>query len=294
MKRNIKGVLQISIGMSQKIILPSTSDDGVYTPSDGYEYTIGPQQSLPNEANAIPTPSRIYSNSLMYRKQEVSLSAMAFLFQEMISTIHRASSSAKDFETRLNGYGYGIGSRLVELLNLRNSLPPNYPKSSTILSNSSSTSVNESRGSTGTGTGTSSSASDHAHHYHEDPSESLAAVINNMRPRDLKILDILQFVHGTMWTYLFGRVSDDLVKSSERDNEYMIVDNLPMLTQFIPAGRSCDYFTCGIIQGFLDSAEFPCHVSAHSMPQGEFDQRTVYLIQFDRHVLERDTLRFGS
>ncbi|CAR27002.1 ZYRO0C06534p [Zygosaccharomyces rouxii] len=280
--------------MSQKIILPSTSDDGIYTPSDGYEYTIGPKQSLPNEANATPTPSRIYSDSLMHRKQEVSLSAMAFLFQEMIATIHRASSSAQDFETRLNGYGYGIGTRLVELLNLRNSVPPNYSKSSTsnFLSNSSSASINESHGSSGTGTGTISSASDHTH-YHENGTESLAAVINNMRPRDLKILDILQFVHGTMWTYLFGHASDDLVKSSERDNEYMIVDNLPMLTQFIPAGRSCDYFTCGIIQGFLDSAEFPCRVSAHSMPQGELDQRTVYLIQFDRHVLERDNLRFG-
>lgn len=282
--------------MSQRIILPSTSDNSVYDQSDGYEYTIGPKQSLPNEANATPIPSRLYSESLMYRKNEVSLSAMTFLFQEMITTIHKASSSASDFEKKMNEYGYGIGSRLVELLNLRNSVPANYSKSSTsnFLSNSSNVSINESHGSGGTGTGTSSSASDHTHHHHEHGTESLAAVINNMRPRDLKILDILQFIHGTVWTYLFGHTSDDLVKSSERDNEYMIVDNLPMLTQFIPAGRSCDYFTCGIIQGFLNSAEFLCRVSAHSMPQDEFDQRTVYLIQFDKHVLERDGLRFGS
>ena len=105
---------------------------------------------------------------------------------------------------------------------------------------------------------------------------------------------MLQFVHGTVWSYLFGHVSDDLVKSSERDNEYMIVDNRPVLTQFIPGGVSCDYFVCGIIQGFLNTAEFPCKVSAHCMPQNGFDRRVVYLIQFDKHVLEREGLRFGQ
>ncbi|AQZ11544.1 TRS31 (YDR472W) [Zygosaccharomyces parabailii] len=279
--------------MSQRIILPSTSDDRVYTPSDGYEYTIGPKQSLPNEASSALIPSRIYSESLVFRKQEVSLSAMAFLFQEMVAMIHKSSGTAKEFEIKLNGYGYGIGTRLVELLNFRNSMPPNYSKSSTFLSNPANVSNNEASSTGGTGTGTSSTVSDHTYYHHENGNESLAAIINNMRPRDLKILDILQFIHGSMWSYLFGHVSDDLVKSSERDNEYMIVDNLPMLTQFIPAGRSCDYFTCGIIQGFLNSAEFPCHVSAHSMPQDGYDQRTVYLIQFDKHVLERDSLRFG-
>lgn len=92
----------------------------------------------------------------------------------------------------------------------------------------------------------------------------------------------------------FNHVSDDLVKSSERDNEYMIVDNFPTLTQFIPGENvSCEYFVCGIIKGFLFNAGFPCGVTAHRMPQGGHSQRTVYLIQFDRQVLDREGLRFG-
>ena len=143
--------------------------------------------------------------------------------------------------------------------------------------------------------------------------ESLAHFIVRMKRRDLKILDILQFVHSTLWSYLFNHVSDDLVKSSERSNEYMIIDNYPPLTQFIGsvAGSSsggssngsgsttgldtnvsCDYFVCGIIRGFLSNAGFPCSVTAHSMPLDSFERRLVYLIQFDSQVLEREGLRF--
>lgn len=285
--------------MSQRIILPSTSDERVFSTSDGYEYTIGPKQSLPNEASAAPVPSRLYSESLMFRKQEVSLSAMAFLFQGMIGYTHSNSKSTSEFESRLNDYGYGIGSRLLELLNLRASIPATANSRGTNFlstTTSSAAGVGDTNGSTtsGSGVGGSSVVSDHIYHNHENGAESLASLINNTRSRDLKIIDMLQFVHGTVWSYLFGHVSDDLVKSSERDNEYMIVDNFPMLTQFIPGGISCDYFVCGIIQGFLNTAEFPCRVSAHSMPQDGFDQRVVYLIQFDKHVLEREGLRFAQ
>lgn len=281
--------------MSQRIILPSTSDERAYSVSDGYEYTIGPKQSLPSEASAAPIPSRLYSESLMFRKQEVSLSAMAFLFQEMIAQIHKCSKTASEFESKLNDHGYGIGAKLLELLNLRASVTATaYSRGTNFLSGTSSNTAETSGTVSGvTGTGSSSAASDHIYYNHENGSESLAALISSMRSRDLKILDILQFIHGTVWSYLFGHVSDDLVKSSERDNEYMIVDNLPTLTQFIPGGISCDYYICGIIQGFLNSAEFPCRVSPHSMPQNGFDQRVVYLIQFDKHVLEREGLRFG-
>ena len=117
-----------------------------------------------------------------------------------------------------------------------------------------------------------------------------------MRRRDLKILDILQFIHGTLWSYLFHHVSDDLVKSSERNNEYMIVDNEPQLTQFIPQSskflNSCHFFVCGMIQGFLLNGGFPCSVSPHLMPVDGFDERVIYLIKFDEQVLERESLRF--
>lgn len=281
--------------MSQRIILPSNPDEHVLSHRDGYDYTIGPKQSLPNEASAAPIPSRLYSESLMFRKHEVSLSAMAFLFQSMISHIHSTSKTTADFESRLNSHGFGIGSKLLELLNLRASIPATaHSRSSNFLSTtaSSNTSLDTSGANNSTTAVNSSGSADSGAHNHENGVESLASLINNTRSRDLKIIDMLQFVHGTVWSYLFGHVSDDLVKSSERDNEYMIVDNQPVLTQFIPGGVSCDYFVCGIIQGFLNTAKFPCRVSAHCMPEGGFDRRVVYLIQFDKQVLEREGLRF--
>lgn len=275
--------------MSQRIILPSNPDGRILTNRDGYDYTIGPKQSLPNEASAALVPSRMYSESLVFKKHEVSLSAMAFLFQSMISHIHSSSKSTAEFESRLSSHGFGIGSKLLELLNLRASVPATaHSRSSNFLSTS-----NSAADTTGpTNAANAASSPDLGTRTHENSGESLASLINSTRSRDLKIIDMLQFVHGTVWSYLFGHVSDDLVKSSERDNEYMIVDNGPVLTQFVSGGVSCDYFVCGIIQGFLNTAKFPCRVSAHCMPQDGFDRRVVYLIQFDKQVLEREGLRF--
>ncbi|QLL30808.1 hypothetical protein HG536_0A06230 [Torulaspora globosa] len=282
--------------MSQRIILPSNPDGRVLANRDGYDYTIGPKQSLPNEASAALVPSRMYSESLIFRKHEVSLSAMAFLFQSMIVHVHSSSKTTAEFESRLSSYGFGIGSKLLELLNLRASIPATaYSRSSNFLSTAASTSNSavDTAGSSNAASAVNSPGTpDLGNRTHENGSESLASLINNTRSRDLKIIDMLQFVHGTVWSYLFGHVSDDLVKSSERDNEYMIVDNQPVLTQFVSGGVSCDYFVCGIIQGFLNTAKFPCRVSAHCMPQDGFDRRVVYLIQFDKQVLEREGLRF--
>ncbi|EJS42172.1 trs31p [Saccharomyces arboricola H-6] len=280
--------------MSQKIIQPSTSDQQFQGKSDGYEYTVGPKQAITSEASSTYVHSRIYSESLLFKKQEVSLSAMAFLFQEMISQLHRTCKSTSDFETKLSDYGHNIGIRLLELLNFRASVSPSsLPRASTFLSqnDSSSNASNTSGIMSNSNTATSSSANER---LQEKQAESLSNYITKMRRRDLKILDILQFIHGTLWSYLFNHVSDDLVKSSERDNEYMIVDNFPNLTQFIPGENvSCEYFVCGIVKGFLFNAGFPCDVTAHRMPQSGYSHRTVYLIQFDRQVLEREGLRFS-
>ena len=123
--------------------------------------------------------------------------------------------------------------------------------------------------------------------------ESLASSISVMKRRDLKMLEVLQFIHGTVWQYLFGRASDDLVKSSERENEYMIIDNSPTLTRFISSTNvQCDFFVCGIIEGILDAGSFPCKVTAHSVPEDKFNKRVVFVIKFDQEVLEREALRF--
>lgn len=298
--------------MAQDIIYPSTADRNLDQHSNGYEYTVGAKPSLPDEHLRSPLTSKLYSESLSFKRQEVSLSAMTFLFQEMISYLHKESESVNEFEAKLSNYGESIGSRLLELLNLRSSVSPtSSSRTSTFLSSSSSVLSTQASSTTGnastnrtsnTGTSTKttaqkSSTSDSSSDRHRHQTQSLTSQITKMRRRDLRILDILQFVHGTLWSYLFNHVSDDLVKSSERDNEYMIIDNQQTLTQFISGLNnrvSCDYYICGIIRGFLTNAGFRCKVTAHSMPQGELEkERVVYLIQFDNQVLEREGIRFS-
>ncbi|AAS53779.1 AFR408Cp [Eremothecium gossypii ATCC 10895] len=219
----------------------------------GYDYTVGPQPALPNATK--PPHSKLYAESLAPKHKQVSLSAFTFLFQEMVVQQRDSSKTVAEIEAKLNALGYAIGMRLVELLPFRDSVP------------------------------TKASATDGA--------EALAPAIPMMKKRPLKILDILQYVHGPLWRYLFGAASDDLVKSSERENEYMIVDNEPQWTQFIHGTSiQCESFTGGIIEGVLDHAGFPCHVTVHTDPEGTYDQRTVYLIQFKKQVVEREYLRF--
>ncbi|CCF60609.1 hypothetical protein KAFR_0K02530 [Kazachstania africana CBS 2517] len=298
---------------TDNIIYPSTSDDSFKRPNHGYDYTKGAKSHTTIESSSINYPTKIYNDSLVANRKEVSLSSMAFLFQQMIIHFHKDSKTVHEFEEKLLTNGFQIGSKLLELLNFRSSInPTNSSRTSTFLSSNTNlpTPKMQSQTSYDTTSGNSSIPSNNAvisktttqntisnqeaastSHY-----SSIANTINKMKRRDLKILDILQFIHGTLWSYLFNHVSDDLVKSSERNNEYMIIDNNPVLTQFINNNikNSCNYFMCGIINGFLNNAAFICKVTPHRMPTENSDERIVYLIKFDSQVLERENLRFSS
>lgn len=276
--------------MPQELIYPSTPDINQSIAS-----------TVSSGSSKIYT-SRLYSESLQFSKNEVSLAAMTFLFQELISQLNNKSLSRDEFETKLLKLGISIGSRLLELLNFRASVSPtSSSRTSTFLSSTSSLSastnaeVNSTSNTIDRGNDNEYSGTVTDQTNSDSKNESLSIFITKMRRRDLRILDILQFIHGSLWSYLFNHVSDDLVKSSERNNEYMIIDNNPPLTQFISSTNnnvSCDYFVCGIINGFLNNAGFQCNVTAHLMPQNQFEKRTVYLIKFRNEVLERENLRF--
>ncbi|CEP63726.1 TRAPP subunit TRS31 LALA0_S09e01112g [Lachancea lanzarotensis] len=290
--------------MKQKIINPSTSVNTATHPgSTGYDYTMGPQQTLPDlpvssgtiaasgtnggsstAASAHTSLPSVYNGSLHphAHNQHVSLAAFAFLFQELISQARNASKSVSEIEMRLHRNGYHIGIRLLELLNFRSSVSPGFGSTSSSRAFFSKTSINSSSNTLALNNALTTTQ--------DEP--SLAQGISHMKRRDLKPVEILQFIHSTVWTYLFGRVSDDLVKSSERDNEYMLVDSAPMLSQFISSTNvQCDFFVCGIIEGILDSASFPCNVTIHSVPEPNFQQRAVFVVRFEQQVLEREALR---
>jgi hypothetical protein len=104
-----------------------------------------------------------------------------------------------------------------------------------------------------------------------------------------------------VWTHLFGRQADRLEKSSNPDtpDEYMIVDNEPLVNAFISVPRemsqlNCAAFAAGVVEGVCDGAGFPARVTAHSVggkEEGEmWPGKTVFLVKFAPEVLEREAL----
>eukprot|EP01051_Picozoa_sp_SAG22_P002395 SAG22_NODE_105_length_20045_cov_23.373308_4_plen_189_part_00 len=106
--------------------------------------------------------------------------------------------------------------------------------------------------------------------------------------RETKVLGMLTFIKDSVWTNLFGKPADDIQKSVENEGEYFLIDNLPLVNQFISVpddhGQfNCGAFLAGIVAGCLEGAEFPAVVKAISQ-----DTRTFILIRFSAEVLERE------
>jgi len=165
----------------------------------------------------------------MRGKNEVGLSAFAFLFSEFIQYSQDRVNTGEELEHKLEDAGVGIGQRVLELGCLRE-------KSS---------------------------------------------------KRETRMLGILQFITSVVWKMLFGSAAKDAVsleKSVEQDDEFMIVEKQPIVSQYISASPcSCNAFVAGIVRGVLEGAQFPARVSAH-----DEDSRTVILIKFAPEVLERE------
>lgn len=200
---------------------------------------------------SVATPSStIYDRNLNRRTPEVSISALSFLFAEIVSNCHENSKGISQLENKLNILGYSIGPRILELSYLRE----NQTQSNTSL--------------------------------------------KKLLKKNIKIIEILQFVYSTIWKNLFGKTADDLEKSQNMDNEYMIIDNDPVISQFISVPKdmkhlNCCAFVAGIVEGLLDSAYFLASVTAHNVPKDGFPLRTVYLVKFDDVVVERENVRFS-
>lgn len=247
--------------MSDKPIYPSVSSLGALSISDlskhgfGYNPAVGPSSNaLTQESSSIllnkktisltPTShNSVYDRSISTKKvNEISLSSMAFLFCEAVNWALEKSKGILDLENRLNGLGYQIGQRFLELVKIREGMK--YGK------------------------------------------------------RETKIIEILQFIHGPFWKSIFGKTSNDLEKSQDVNDEYMIIDNLPVVSKFISIPKdygnlNCSAFVAGIIEGALDSSGFHANVVAHSAPTDNAPLRTVFLIKLDKQLLLREQIRFS-
>jgi hypothetical protein len=245
---------------NDNIILPSAASIASLTISDtsksgfGYNPSVGPlSNAITQEGSTILLSKKtinltitgsdsIYDKNITSKKvTEINLSSLSFLFCEIVNWSLKSSKGIQDLENRLNGLGYQIGQRYLELVKLREGF-------------------------------------------------------KNSK-REIKIVEMLQFIHGPFWNTIFGKSANELEKSQDVLNEYMIIDNVPLIAKFISIPKdygnlNCSAFIAGIIEGALDLAGFNVKVTAHSVPIEGSPLRTVFLIKFDELILLRESLRF--
>ncbi|RCK65932.1 Transport protein particle subunit trs31 [Candida viswanathii] len=243
------------------IILPSASSLAKLTINDisksgfGYNPSVGPASNtitlessliLLNKRTISLTPTSnnsIFDRNIITKKpHEINLSSLSFLFCEIINWTHSKSKGIQDLENRLNGLGYSIGQKYLELCKIREGFKNSH--------------------------------------------------------REIKLIEMLQFIHGPFWKLVFGKAANELEKSQDTANEYMIVENLPTLNKFISIPKeygdlNCSAFVAGIIEGALDNSGFNVNVTAHTAATDANPLRTVFLIKFDDSVLTRETTRFS-
>jgi hypothetical protein len=184
------------------------------------------------DAGKLDKAGSILDKPISRGKSEVSHSAFAYLFAEMVQYCQSNVESTQELEKKLADCGYGIGLRFLELLSVR-----------------------EKGG-----------------------------------KREKSLISMLQYIHNTAWKSWFGKQADGLEKSTDRNDEYYIYDKDPITNKFISVPKSfgslnCAAFVAGIVNGFLDGAEFTSTVTACFGPE---QTKTVYVIRFEPHVLARD------
>ncbi|KAK1084173.1 Trafficking protein particle complex subunit 31 [Friedmanniomyces endolithicus] len=124
--------------------------------------------------------------------------------------------------------------------------------------------------------------------------------------RPTRIVELLQFIHTTLWRALWGRTADALEQSTTKRNEYMIVDNEPVVNTYISIPRemsqlNCAAFVAGIVEGVCDAAGFGMEgVTAHwASAQGEakmegkeveemWPGKTIFLLRFSEEAVGRE------
>lgn len=173
---------------------------------------------------------------LVKGRSEISLSAFAFLFGELVQYCQTQVSNIGELERRLEDSGYGVGLRLLEVLSYRE---------------------------------------------------------RNSR-REVRLLEMLKFIHTSLWKCLFGRQARELEQSNTAEDEYMISDFDLFVTKYISVPKdmgqlNCAAFIAGIVKGALDGAGFPARVTAHFVAvKGAPRPKTTILMKFDSSVLLRE------
>ena len=128
--------------------------------------------------------------------------------------------------------------------------------------------------------------------------------------RPHRILPLLQFITTALWRALFARPADSLERATTPADQppapkgpkgeplatdYMVADNDPLVNMSISVPKelgalNCGAFVAGIIEGVCDGGGLHAKVSAHNAGTEMWPGRTVWLIRFDREVVEREAI----
>ena len=150
--------------------------------------------SLSLSSPALPTgPTRrigirssIYEKNILKSRGEVSLSAFALLFSELVQYSQNRVSSVSDLERKLEEAGYGIGQRMSELVGCR----------------------------------------------------------ERATKRETRIVNMLQYVCNVFWKHLFNKAADNLERSTENEDEYMIHEHAPVTNAFVSVPADMGQLNC--------------------------------------------------
>lgn len=113
--------------------------------------------------------------------------------------------------------------------------------------------------------------------------------------RETRFLPALMLIHTQVWRAVFAKPADAIEKSVENEDEYMIIDNEPVIERYISVpkdmgGMSCSSLTAGIVEAVLDGLRLHGRVTAHHTPTDQFPSRTTILIKLEKAVLEREEI----
>nr|CAG4651445.1 EOG090X0H7V [Simocephalus serrulatus] len=179
--------------------------------------------------SSLRLKTTILDRSISKGKNEVSLNGFALLFSEIVQYCQNRVSTVPELQAKLAEFGQQVGTRMLDLLIVR-----------------------EKNG-----------------------------------KREIKLLQILIFIKSTVWKSLFGKEADKLEHSNDDDRTYYLIEKESVVNKFISVPKdkgtlNCAAFSAGIIEGILNTSNFPAKVTAH------WHKGTTYMIKFDESVITRD------
>ena len=87
--------------------------------------------------------------------------------------------------------------------------------------------------------------------------------------------------------------ADNLEKTSEKENEYIIIDKDLIVNRFIsvPADMgdlNCGAYVAGIVRGVLQSSGFPAEIFVYSVEAQGSNPGTMIVMRFKKEVILRE------